>query len=113
MMGHSTPSWPGTRPRLTYPLAPRGAVSPAVLDVGKTGPNAYLRAMPRKSIDLPPEVARAFVTGMRVFFAVGHDTIKQDEIAARRLWLLKQHWNGNLRITDVRAMFRQMQKAGI
>jgi hypothetical protein len=47
--------------------------------------------MPRKPIELPPEVARAFVRDMRAFFAAGHDQIKKDEIAARQLWLLKQH----------------------
>jgi len=46
---------------------------------------------------------------VRAFFAAGHDTIKKDEIAARQLWLLKQHWNGKLRITDVREMFLQMR----
>ena len=47
--------------------------------------------MPRKPIELPPEVARAFLADMRAFFAAGHDQIKKDEIAARQLWLLKQH----------------------
>jgi len=65
--------------------------------------------MPRKPIELPPEVAKAFVADMRAFHAAGHDTIKKDEIAARQLWLLKQHWNGKLRITDVREMFFHMK----
>ncbi|HLZ04630.1 MAG TPA: hypothetical protein VKR55_21100 [Bradyrhizobium sp.] len=65
--------------------------------------------MPRKPIELPPEVARAFLADMRAFFAAGRNTIKADEIAARQLWILKQHWNGRLRITDVKAMFLQMR----
>ena len=55
------------------------------------GRNAYLRPMPRKPTELPLEVARAFVRDMRAFFAEGHDTNKAEEIAARQLWLLKQH----------------------
>jgi hypothetical protein len=47
--------------------------------------------MPRKPTELPLEVARAFVRDMRAFFAEGHDTNKAEEIAARQLWLLKQH----------------------
>ena len=64
--------------------------------------------MPRKPIDLPPAVARAFVRGMLAYFAAP-DTIKKDEIAAKQLWLLKQHWPGKLRITNVREMFEQMR----
>jgi hypothetical protein len=64
--------------------------------------------MPRKPIELPPEVAKACLDDMRVLRR-RHDTIKKDEIAARQLWLLKQHWNGKLRITDVREMFLQMK----
>jgi hypothetical protein len=66
--------------------------------------------MPGKPIELPPKAAKAFVADMRAYHALGqHDTIKKDEIAARQLWLLKQHWNGKLRITDVREMFQQMK----
>ncbi len=38
--------------------------------------------MPRKPLELPPEVARNFVRDLRAFFACGHDTIKADGIAA-------------------------------
>jgi hypothetical protein len=34
---------------------------------------------------------------------------QKDEIAAKQLWLLKQHWTGKLKITDVREMFAQMR----
>jgi hypothetical protein len=70
---------------------------------------AYIWRMPRIPIELPPEVARAFLADMRAFFAAGHNQIKKDEIAARQLWILKQHWNGKLRITGVREMFEQMK----
>jgi hypothetical protein len=40
--------------------------------------------MPRKPIELPPAVARAFVKDMRAFFAE-KNAIKRDEIAARQL----------------------------
>jgi len=65
--------------------------------------------MPRMSIELPPEVARAFVHDMKAFFACGHDTIKADGIAAMQLHALKQHYNGKLRLTDIKAMFVQMR----
>jgi hypothetical protein len=39
--------------------------------------------MARKSIELPPTVARSFITDMHAFFAV-KDGIKRDEIAARQ-----------------------------
>ena len=54
--------------------------------------------MPRKPIELPPEVAKTFVRDMRAFHAA-KDSLKKHEIAARQLWRLKQHWNGKLRIT--------------
>jgi hypothetical protein len=50
--------------------------------------------MPSKPLDLPIEVAKAFVADMRAFHAA-KDSLKKDEIAAKQLWLLKQHWNGS------------------
>jgi hypothetical protein len=38
----------------------------------------------RKPLDLPPDVARAFVPDMRAFFAE-KNPIKRDEVAARKL----------------------------
>jgi len=46
--------------------------------------------MTRKPLDLPPEVARAFVTDMKAFFAE-ENLIKRDEIAARQLSVLNQY----------------------
>lgn len=60
--------------------------------------------MPSKPLQLPPEIARAFVRGMRAFFAE-KSTIKADAIAARQLHSLKQHNKGKLRLTDVKEMF--------
>ena len=69
---------------------------------------AYLRAMPRKPLELPPEVARRFVRDMRAYFAAPN-SLKRDEIAANQLHALRQHYNGKLRLIDVIAMFREMR----
>ena len=45
---------------------------------------------------------------MRAFFAETN-RIKADEIAARQLHALRQHYNGKLRLTDVKGMFLQMK----
>jgi hypothetical protein len=67
--------------------------------------------MPRKPIELPPAVARAFVRDMKAFFAEKNQ-IKADEIAARQMRVL-QEYQGPLekavRIPDVREMFLQMK----
>ena len=49
--------------------------------------NPYLRPMPRKPIELPPEVAPNFIGDMHAYFAAGHDTIKKNGIAAQQLML--------------------------
>ena len=64
-------------------------------------------AIPRKPIELPPAVARAFVKDMRAFLAE-ENAIKRDEIASRQLHALKQHI-GKLRLFDVKEMFLQMK----
>jgi hypothetical protein len=64
--------------------------------------------MPRKPIELPPAVARAFVKDMRAFLAE-ENAIKRDEIAARQLHALKQHYAGKLRQFDVKEMFLEMK----
>jgi hypothetical protein len=70
---------------------------------------AHLRRTPAKALELPPEVAKAFVRDMRAFFAAGHQTIEADGIAARQLHALKQHYNGKLPLTDIKEMFVQMR----
>ena len=47
--------------------------------------------MPRKPIELPPKVAKAFVADMRRAFFAAKDSIKKDEIAARQLHVLRAY----------------------
>ena len=61
-----------------------------------------------KKLELPPDVARRFVEDMRAFFAEPN-AIKRDEIAARQLHALKQHYSGKLRLFDVKTMFLEMK----
>jgi hypothetical protein len=35
--------------------------------------------------------------------------MKRDEIAARQAWLLQQHWDGKLRVLDMKQMFVEMK----
>ena len=68
--------------------------------------------MPRKPIELPPEIARAFVRDMHAFFAVGGTGIKADEIAIRQLVILNEYLGRRekpLRVIDVKEMFVQMR----
>ena len=61
-----------------------------------------------KPIELPPEVAKAFVRDMKAFFKTkGHEA---DEIAAKQAWLLKNHLprGAKLRISDVKELFLLM-----
>jgi hypothetical protein len=53
--------------------------------------DACIGVMPSKRIELLAKIARAFVREMREFFAVGHNTINADEIAARQLHALRGH----------------------
>ena len=64
--------------------------------------------MPRKPIELPPAVVRAFVQDMHAFLAE-EKAIKRDEIAARQLHALKKHYAGKLRLHDVKEIFLQMK----
>jgi hypothetical protein len=64
--------------------------------------------MPRKPIELPPAVARRFAEDMRAYFAETN-LIKRDEIAARQLHALRQHYAGKLRLTDVAQMFLELK----
>ena len=65
----------------------------------------------RKQLELLAAVARAFIEDMRAYFAE-ENRYKQDEIALRRLHALKEHQGPRekkLRLSDVKAMFRQMK----
>jgi len=70
---------------------------------------AYIPVMLCKPLELPPEVAKAFVRDMKLFFkATGHEA---DEIAAKQAWLLKNHLprGAKLRIADIKELFHQMR----
>jgi hypothetical protein len=60
-------------------------------------------------IDLPPDVARAFLADMRAYFAETSQ-IKRDEIAARQRAILAEYVRGRLRVADVKEMFEQWHK---
>jgi hypothetical protein len=66
--------------------------------------------MPRKPIEMPPEVAQAFVRDMRAFFAAPAGP-KRDEIAVRQLHALNTHrgQGKKLRLSDVKRMFLEMR----
>jgi len=66
--------------------------------------------MPSKPIELPPEIAQAFVQDMKAFL----DQLAQDEIAARQCWALQAYQRPRekkLRLADVKQMFLQMKDA--
>jgi hypothetical protein len=65
--------------------------------------------MPRKPIELPPAVARAFVRDMKAFFTCGHDTIKADGIAATQLHALREHYDDKLKLHRVKQLFVLMR----
>jgi hypothetical protein len=68
--------------------------------------------MPSKPLELPPDVARAFVRDMKAFFAAGGTGVKADEIAIRQLVALNEYLGKRhraLRVTDVKEMFVQMR----
>lgn len=66
--------------------------------------------MLRKSIEIPPDVAEAFLADMRIFFTKhGHEA---DEIAARQCRVLREYQrprDKKLKLTDVKQMFREMR----
>src|SRR5690242_13065643 len=76
--------------------------------IRNSGTVVYLQPMPRKPIELPLDFARRFADDMRAYFAETN-LIKRDEIAARQLHVLKQHYAGKLRLSDVKEMFLQMK----
>jgi hypothetical protein len=65
----------------------------------------------RTPLELPPAITCAFVKDMQAFFAE-ENRYKQDEIALRQLYALKQHLGPQdkaLRLSDVKEMFLQMR----
>jgi hypothetical protein len=70
--------------------------------------------MPRKELEVPAAVARAFFKDMRAFFAE-ENAIKRDEIAARQLHALRGYIlprSKKLRLSDVHEMFLRMRDDG-
>jgi hypothetical protein len=67
--------------------------------------------MSSKPIDLPPEIAKAFIRDMRAFHAE-KSPIKRDEIAIRQLVILNVYLGRRerpLRVIDVKEMFLQLR----
>jgi len=65
----------------------------------------------RNPLDLPPEVARAFLKDMRACFAE-REAIKRDAIAARQLNVLKEYQGPEemkLRLSDVKEILLQLR----
>ena len=75
-----------------------------------TGRTRYIRGMLRNPLELPPEVAKAFVRDMKLFFKA-KTVLDRDEVAAGTAWMLKNHLprGTKLRITDVKALFLLMK----
>ncbi|WP_316184766.1 hypothetical protein [Bradyrhizobium sp. SZCCHNRI1003] len=65
----------------------------------------------RKPLELPPEVAKAFLTDMEAFYAAP-DWLAKDEIAARQLRVLREYLRPSdrkLGLTEVKELFAQMR----
>ena len=73
---------------------------------------SYRLPMPRKPIELPPEVAQRFLEDMRAYFAE-KNSIKRDEIAGGQMHALREYQGPRekpLRIPDIMELFRQMRE---
>jgi hypothetical protein len=67
--------------------------------------------MKMKDIEIPPEVAEAFVRDMRAFFAE-KSPLKRDEIAGRQIHVLRQYQEKSERpieLHQVKQMFEEMR----
>ena len=72
---------------------------------------AYIVVMPSKPLDLPMQVAKAFIKDMKAFHAEPN-AIKRDEIASRQLHALREYQGPRekkLRVHDVKGMFEEMK----
>lgn len=74
------------------------------------GSLAYLPAMLRKQLEIPPEAAKEFVKDMRAFHRAKNQ-LKGDEIAANAGWKLERHLpkGTRLRLSAVKDLFHQMK----
>jgi hypothetical protein len=67
--------------------------------------------MARLPLDLPPDVARAFMDDLKAYVAATTGLAK-DEIAARQLRALREYLrpsDGRLRVAEVRALFEELK----
>jgi hypothetical protein len=67
--------------------------------------------MRNKPIELPPDVAKAFIRDMRAFFAET-SPLKRDEIASRQIHVLRQFQGKHERslgLHQVKQMFEEMR----
>lgn len=67
--------------------------------------------MLRKPIEIPPEIAQAFLADLRAFFKA-RNQLEEDEIAARQCTALRAYQgprDKKLRLTDVKQMFVAMK----
>jgi hypothetical protein len=68
-------------------------------------------ALRRKALELPPDVAKAFVRDMRAYFKA-KDQNKRDEIAGRQRFALSEFQgprDKKLRLTEIVKMFNEMK----
>src|SRR5262245_23551459 len=72
--------------------------------------SAYILAMLRKQLVIPPEAAKAFVRDMRAFFKA-RSRLKQDKIAARQCFALEKYVprGTKLRLSNVKEMFLNLK----
>jgi hypothetical protein len=70
--------------------------------------SAYILSMPRKPIELPPAVARAFVRDMEAFFAEKNQ-IRPTRSRLANSMRSSSTTSGKLKLTDVKAMFVAMR----
>lgn len=69
--------------------------------------------MPSKPLDLPVDVAKAFVKDMRAFFNAGGTGTRADGIAGRQMHILRRYQGPRekpINVLDVKGMFLQMRK---
>jgi hypothetical protein len=71
---------------------------------------SYVPAMLCRQLELPPEVASAFVRDMKAFF-IAKSQLKQDEIAARQCFALQRYVprGSKLRLSNVKEMFLNLK----
>jgi hypothetical protein len=72
---------------------------------------SIFRFMPRKPLELPIEIAKAFVRDMRAFHAE-KSPLKRDEIASRQIHVLRQFQAKNerpIKLHQVKEMFEEMR----